>query len=312
MSNGGPTWVDPFSASATREATARILTGMNYRLFYEGVTRRKLIETYRELAELARKFPKNDDAWKQHVRSLVENGTPEDKRLRYWLMGLTKKTAENLGIRVKDYPTVFDQMMSDIEDTPQIDQREASLLLWCGTATLTIRGSQKSKIGKSLERSLARTALTVIGLREEDGDYRLNVGADEEVPRETDAEVRTPRGYVRVEVGLIGKGNSEVISDKVGRMDRNGVILMDILPVRSTAHQTARDRGVRLIQLRNNHPVEELRQHLQNLRVANVQPEAVALEEVEERVMEMPLYAFSPNYDARLKDAITISEAEVR
>ena len=312
MSNGGPTWVDPFSASATREATARILTGMNYRLFYEGVTRRKLIETYRELAELARKFPQNDDAWKQHVRSLVENGTPEDKRLRYWLMGLTKKTAENLGIRVKDYPTVFDQMMSDIEDTPQMDQREASLLLWCGTATLTIRGSQKSKIGKSLERSLARTALTVIGLKEEDGDYRLNVGADEEVPRETDAEVRTPRGYVRVEVGLIGRGNSEVISDKVGRMDRNGVILMDILPARSTAHQTAKDRGVRLIQLRNNHPVEELRQHLQNLRVANVQPEAIALEEVEERVMEMPLYAFSPNYDARLKDGITISETEVQ
>ena len=309
MTNG-PTWVNPFSAVATREATARILTGMNYRLFYEGVTRRKLIETYRELAELARKFPKNDEAWKQHVRVLVEKGTPEDKALRYWLMGLTKKTTENLGIKVEDYPAVFDQMMEDIEGTPQIDQREAALLLWCGTATLTIRGSQKSKIGKSLERSLARAALTSIGLREEDGDFRLNVGADEEVPRETDAEVRTPRGYVRVEVGLIGKGNSEVISDKVGRMNRNGVILMDILPVNSAAYQTARDRGVRLIQLRNNHPVEELRQHLQNLRVANVQPEAIAVEEVEERVMEMPLYAFSPTYDARFKDIITITEKE--
>lgn len=292
MTNG-PTWVNPFSEAATRQATSRILTGMNYRLFYEGVTRRKLIETYRELAELARKFPENDEDWKQHVRSLVEKGTPEDKRLRYWLMGLTKKTAENLGIKVKDYPAVIDQMMDDIEGTPQIDQREATLLLWCGTATLTIRGSQKSKIGKSLERSLARAALTVIGLREEDGDFRLNVGADEEVPRETDAEVRTPRGYVRVEVGLIGKGNSEVISDKVGRMNRNGVILMDILPRKSTAYQTASDRGVRLIQLRNNHPVEELRQHLQNLRVTNVQPEAISVEEVEERVMEMPLYAFS-------------------
>ena len=291
MTNG-PTWVDPFSATAMREATARILTGINYRLFYEGVTRRKLIAMYRELAEIARKFPKNDEAWKQHVKALVENGTPEDKRLRYWLMGLTKKTADNLGIKVKDYPVAFDQMMDAIDATSRSDLRETALLLWCGTATLTIRGSQKSKIGKALERSLARAALTVIGLQEENGDFRLNVGADEEVARETDAEVRTPRGYVRLEVGLIGKGNSEVISDKVGRMDRNGIILMDILPAKSTAYQTAENKGVRLIQLRNNHPVEELRQHLCGLNVTNAQTDPISAEHVQEKVLLLPLAFF--------------------
>lgn len=288
-----PIWVDPFSPRGTREATAKILTGRNYRLFYEDATRRTLIETYQELAKLARKHPKNNDAWKAHVRELVSTGNLEDRRMRQWLIGLTKKTATNLGVQVADYPTVFDDVMADIEAAAEstTDHRELALLLWCGSATLTIRGSRKAKIGKSLEVSIARAALTSIGLREDRGDFRLNVGADEEVDRETDAEVRTPRGFVRLEVGMIGVGNPEVIGDKVGRMDRNGVILMDMIPAKSTAYRTAEHRGVKLIQLRNNHPVEEVRQHLYGLQVP-VQAEGITPDQVEQRVLAMPLSAF--------------------
>lgn len=289
-----PRWVDPFSPSGVREATSKILTGINYRLFFESATRRNLLETYRELAELARQHPNDDDAWKTSIRKLVESGTPEDRRLRYWLIGLTKKTADNLGVKAGDYPSIFDQMMAEIAEFSRLEgkeNREMALLLWCGTATLTIRGSRKSKIGKSLERSIARAALTAIGLKEKN-DFRVSIGAEEEVPRETDAEVRTPRGFLRVEVGLIGRGNSEVISDKVGRMERNGVILTDILPANGTAYRTAENRGVKLIQLRNNHPVEELRQHLAYLEV-NAQEDNISIEEVEKRVLAMPLSAFA-------------------
>lgn len=262
-------------------------------MFYEAATRRTLIETYRELASLAHSHPHDDQAWKDSIRNMVEKGTPEDKRMREWLIGLTKKTADNLGIKAQDYPSVFDEVMSDIEKVASgTERREIALLLWCGTATLTIRGSQKSRIGKSLERSIARAALTVIGLSEENGDFRLNVGADQEIERETDAEIRTPRGYLRMEVGLIGRGNSEVISDKVGRMGRNDVILMDILPAKSTAYQTAENRGVRLIQLRHNNPVEELRQHLDMIPVG-VQQELISSEEVERRILNMPIDTFA-------------------
>lgn len=288
-----PEWVDPFSPQGTREATAKILTGRNYRLFYEDATRRTLIETYRKLAELSRLYPEDNDAWQSHVRELVTTGNLEDRRMRQWLIGLTKKTAQNLGVKVGDYPSVFDDMMADIEAVARSDaeSRELALLLWCGTATLTIRGSQKSKIGKSLEVAIARAALMCIGLREDDGDFRLNVGADQEVDRETDCEIRTPRGSVRMEVGLIGQGNPEVIGDKVGRMDRNGIILMDYLPAKSSAYQTAAIRGVRLIQLRNNHPVEELREHLASLQVP-VQPDSISPEEVERLVSDLPDSAF--------------------
>ena len=109
--------------------------------------------------------------------------------------------------------------------------------------------------------------------------------------RETDAEVRTRRGWLRMEVGLIGEGNSEVISDKVGRMNRNDVILMDMIPVRSSAYDTAKQRGVHLIQLRNMHPVEEVRMHLKELGV-NVAPNQLSPAQVEKRVMGLPLTMF--------------------
>ena len=227
--NPHPEWSDPFSPKGARTIAAKTLTGRNYRLFYEAATRRTLIETYRQLAGLARKHPRNDEKWKARVRQLVEEGTPEDRRMRQWLIGLTKKTADNLGVKVSDYPKMFDEIMTDISAaaSDKLSARDIALLLVVRDATLTIRGSRKSRIGKALERSIARAALTVVGL-DEDEDFRLNVGADREVDRETDCEIRTPRGFVRMEVGLIGRGNSEVIADKVGRMERNGIILLDI------------------------------------------------------------------------------------
>ena len=169
--------------------------------------------------------------------------------------------------------------------------RDTALLLWAGAATLTVRGSQKAKIGKVLERAIARTALTLLGLCETDGDFRLNVQADGEVERETDAEVRTPRGTVRIEVGLIGVGNPEVIGDKINRVGRNGVILFDILPARSSMWENAVGARVKLIQMRNSHPVEDLRQHLKSLGVA-VQDDPVDIHALSELVMELPLTVF--------------------
>ena len=288
-----PQWEDPFSPEGKRNATSKILTGTNFRLFYVGVTRRKLIKTYRELTELARQHPHDDDEWKENIRTMLREGTPEERNLRHWLVGLTKKTADNNGVKTEDYPTVFDQMIADIEEYPSdIKTRDTALLLWSGAATLTIRGSQKAKIGIALEKSLARAALAIIGLSEEEGQFRLNIGADEEVSRQTDAEIQTPRGFMRMEIGLIGKGNPEVIGDKVGRMDRNDVILFDTLSATSAMWDTAEQRGVKLIQLRNNSPVEELRQYLNSLRVP-IQAEPISPDEVEKRVMKMPLEAFA-------------------
>lgn len=138
-----------------------------YNPLFEGATRQTLIDTYRDLANLARQHPSDTAAWRDHIRELVRTGTPEDRRMRLWLIGLAKKTADNLGKRVADYPSVFDEVMACIDATAASDteRRELALMLWCGTATLTIRGSQKSRIGKALERSIAGAALTSLGYK---------------------------------------------------------------------------------------------------------------------------------------------------
>ena len=290
-----PQWVDPFSPQGKRATTAKILTGTNYRLFFEGATRRKLIATYRELAQLARQYPHNDTLWRDNIKKLLREGSSIEKNLRYWLIGLTKKTADNLGIEAAEYPEMFDKLVTDIESSAaDLKLRDTALLLWSGAATLTVRGSQKSKIGKVLEKSIARAALMIIGLIEGNtvGNFQLNLDADEEVMRETDAEITTRRGKIRLEVGLIGKGNPEVIGDKIGRMERNDIILLDILPQGSSMWHTAEQHGVKLIQMRNNHPVEELRKHLLRFSLP-VQDEAISMAEVEQRVMAMPLRDFS-------------------
>ena len=281
-------WEDPLSPEGQREITAKVLTGVNYRLFFEGVTRRKLIKTYRELTELANSEPNDETAWRRRVRKTVEG---KDKQLRFWLVGLAAKTATNLGYKVSDLPRVFDEVMKELDEIDETSVRDTALLLWAGAATLTIRGSQKSTVGKKLEKSIARAALTILGLDESKEDFRLNVEPDAEVSREIDAEIRSPRGWIHVEVGMIGEGNPEVIGDKVGRINRHGVILMDQISADSTAYETASRRGIKLIQLRNNHPIEELRKHLLELKLA-VEEDAISTADVEKRVLEMPLSAF--------------------
>ena len=55
---------------------------------------------------------------------MLQEGTPEEKNLRYWLIGLARKTATNLELKVANYPTVFDQMIDDIEKYPSDIKQE--------------------------------------------------------------------------------------------------------------------------------------------------------------------------------------------
>ena len=253
-----PAWKDPFSAEGLQAASARILTGTNYRLFFDGITRRDLLKAYTELHKISRNYPNDDEKWRASVRELIQQSGGGKDNIRYWLIGLGKKTAQNLGLKVSDYPAVFDMMLEDIANYPShIKTRDIALLMWCGAATLTIRGSLKSKIGKALELSLARSALAVLGLAESD-HFQVNIRADDEVARQMDCEMRTPRGMIRMEIGLIGTGNTEVVGDKVERMGKNDIVLVDTLPPKSSMWKTAESSQVKIIQMRNNNPAGHL------------------------------------------------------
>ena len=275
--------LDPFSPEGIREAVARILEGHNYRLFFEDVTKRRLIAAYRELSKFKLEDQTDDEKWKEAIIEEITSG--DDKNLKYWLLGLTKKTAQNLGVKKAEYPSLFDRMIHEIQSQSEnLGIRDSALLIWAGAATLTVRGSQKAKVGKLLEKGIVRAALTIVGLSESNGDFVLNIMPDQEVDRETDAEVRTRRGTVRIDVGMIGEGNPEVIDDKISRVGRNGVVLFDKLSPNSNAWANGERQNVKMIQMRNSNPVEELRSHLGTLGVGVV-PDEIPINDIADKVL---------------------------
>ncbi|MCY3772310.1 MAG: CfrBI family restriction endonuclease [Gemmatimonadetes bacterium] len=278
---------DPFAPEGIREAVARILEGHNYRLFFEDVTKRRLIAAYRELAKFKMDDQNDDEKWKEAIIEEITRGDDKnsDKNLKFWLLGLTKKTAQNLGVKKAEYPQLFDRMIHEIQSqSSYLGVRDSALLVWAGAATLTVRGSQKARVGKLLEKGVVRAALTIVGLSESNGDFVLNIMPDQEVDRETDAEVRTRRGTVRIDVAMIGEGNPEVIDDKISRVGRNGVVLFDKLSPNSNAWANGERQNVKMIQMRNSDPVEELRSHLGKLGVGVV-PDEIPINDIANKVL---------------------------
>ncbi len=239
---------------------AALFQGYNYRLYTEGQTRNQLLDAYQQLIAVRQCLPADagHTEWMAAVRAALDESGND---LAWWLLGLTNKTAQNLGIRRDERLNYLAEVANHIrevtENAPDVPFDDAMLMLWAGAATLTIRGSRKSTAGKTLERAFLRAGLTILGL-EEGTDFWLNMQRDAEVPREIDVEIASRRGRIRVEMGLIERGNQEVIEDKITRVGTGGMVIFDQIGPRSTARQTAENHQVGFIQIRNNRPLTEI------------------------------------------------------
>lgn len=270
-----------FKGEALRVLTSHVLMGRNYRLITETNTKDKLFLTYLWLLDIVKKAKiEYGSEWKNSLLNelvAAKKLDPQKKNLLFWLLGLTQKTAVNLNVTNADLPQVMTDLVTHVNELfHQInrvdDIDEAWLLMIAGSATLNIRGSDKSKVGKHLEKVIVKAALTIIGLKE-GANFWMNIDRDNEVDRETDAEIETKRGRVRMEVGLIASGNQEVIEDKIGRVGRGGIILFDIVGSKTRIYETAMRNGIELIQIRNNQPLVQLYRHLSQLvRIKLVEP----------------------------------------
>ncbi len=285
-----------FSNRSLRVLVAHILKGRNYRLITERNTKDKLILTYVWLLDIYRNArAKWGEEWKQGLlKDLqgIKRKTTEQNNLQVWLMGLTQKTATNLGVKrnlelhLIETDESVTQMLRQLGRS-QDDIDAAWLLLMGGAATLTIRGSDKSKVGKRVERLLAKSALTILGFTLNE-NFWMNIERDAEVERETDAEVATRRGRLRIEVGLIEAGNQEVIEDKIGRVGQNGIILFDRIGPKSNIHQTAANKQVNLVQIRDGQPLVELHRILSPVAVIDLNVPPTTEEEIDLAVAELP------------------------
>ena len=259
-----PNLYDLNSAEGVRQIVSALFQGYNYRLYTEGQTRNQLLDAYRQLSAIKERLPANAGhaEWMTAIQAELDTAGND---LAWWLLGLTNKTAQNLGIRRGDRFDYLDEVARHIREvvanSPDGSFDDAMLMLWAGAATLTIRGSRKSTAGKTLERAFLRAGLTILGL-EEETDFWLNMQRDAEVPREIDVEIASRRGRIRVEMGLIERGNQEVIEDKITRVGTGGIVIFDQIGPRSNARQTAENYQVGFIQIRNNRPLTEIHDFL--------------------------------------------------
>ena len=255
-----PSLYDLNSVSGLRQIVAALFQGYNYRLYTEGETRSVLLDAYQQLSDLQQRLPDNAsfEEWIEAVRDELGQAGND---LAWWMLGLTNKTAVNLGIRRDERSSFLEEMAQHIkaavENAPAFSFNDAMLMIWAGAATLTIRGSRKSTAGKTLEGAFLRAGLSILGL-EEDTDFWMNMPADDEVRRETDAEISSRRGRIRVEMGLIGQGNQEVIDDKINRVGAGGMVIFDYIGPKSKTWRNAKDQQVCFIQIRNNQPLTEM------------------------------------------------------
>ncbi|MCL5877710.1 MAG: CfrBI family restriction endonuclease [Candidatus Bathyarchaeota archaeon] len=287
---------NPFSASSLRVMMKNLLLGRNYRLLTEQNTRERLFTTYAWLLDI---YDKAHSTYGSNWRSKllddllqIENKTPDKRNLTLWLLGLTKKTCSNLDICPQDYVEFLketiqycDKLFKAIDKEEQID--DAWLLFMAGHATLNIRGSTKSTIGKKLEKSFAKTALTLLGF-EHNKNFWSNIERDEEVEREADAEVASKRGRIRIEMGLISSGNQEVIEDKISRVGPLGIVICDKLGAKSRVYTTAEHGRVKLIQIRNNQPLVELYNYLISKVDIKMQEPPTTEQEIQRRLDALP------------------------
>ena len=255
-----PNLYDLNSAEGVRQIVAALFQGYNYRLYTEGQTRSQLLDAYQRLESIRQRLPEgaSHQEWMAAAQSELDTAGNDPA---WWLLGLTNKTAQNLGIRRDERIDYLDEVARHVRDVVANSDNfafdDGMLMLWAGAATLTIRGSRKSSAGKTLERAFLRAGLTILGL-EEDTDFWLNMQRDAEVPREIDVEIASRRGRIRVEMGLIERGNQEVIEDKITRVGTGGMVIFDQIGPRSNARQTAENHQVCFIQIRNNRPLTEM------------------------------------------------------
>lgn len=290
-----------FSEESMRAMAYHVLMGRNYRLITENNTKSKLALTYLWLSDVVKEAQSEyGDEWKAKiVQDLMDtrHRTDEQKDLLLWLVGLTQKTSKNLGIQNRDLPTVMQELQEYIGDlldkiNRYDDMDKAWLLMMAGSATLNIRGSDKSKVGKVLEGVIIRSILSILGLKE-NVDYWMNIDRDELVERETDCEIRTKRGRIRVEVGLISSGNQEVVEDKISRVGKQGVVLFDKVGTNTRIYNTADSHNVKLIQIRGNQPLVEMYRHLLPLVDITLNEPPELEEKIKEAIYNLPANIFS-------------------
>lgn len=282
---------------AARSVVEGVLLGENVKSRTEPLTRRRLVQVNGALLAMFVSGMRTEKGFMTNVVSYAErqlNGTPpSEKALRWpaqWVLGLTQKQVQNVlrgghAEALAAYKELYEDALADASKKCEesfgpirvrIDQEDGSVVEmgWedlarvfsaVGASTLAVRGSEKSMYGKLFERLVLGSCLSVLGFdlaapgkAPQVGEFWLSDSSDE---RECDATLLVKPGHVaRFDLGFIGKGNPEIVLDKLSRyareVERDGVkhasstiVVVDHVPAGGVTMELAARSSTHVVQM---------------------------------------------------------------
>lgn len=253
LEHSGLDFVENEGIETVRDFTLDVFMGRNFRNATEMITRRRISTLNLGLLQL---YLEGLERWPNFLerlpyvaaRNIELGGMSKGERwLNHWILGLTDKAFQNV---LRDDPDAVEeyaeQYIRTCEKTAEerkddIGELEGEIGLasqsrhdldWktmahlknaVGASTLTIRGSDKSTFGKLFEKLILGPLLHVLDFKYvhsgkvsgQEGVYWLS---STNVHRESDATLVYKDGVAfRFDIGFIGRGNPEIILDKVTR-----------------------------------------------------------------------------------------------
>lgn len=288
--------VNMLGEEGIRDIVKMVFLGGNVRDITEFITQKRLINSYSAMLDLyLKEMNKYVESAKDYANYVVDDliaSKGDAKLLDLWLLGLTKKGLDNI-VRTEEnlinYQYSFAKSMNDavhsmehtygeLSGTIEISGRKTNLnwnILLCmlmamGAQTLTIRGSAKSMNGKTFERLVLGSLLSVMGFQfmtkppkriDKTKKYFWLSNMDKN-EREVDATVVYNGIAISIDIGFIGKGNPEITLDKVTRFnaykqiggishDMSTIIIVDTVGEKSDLFHKADRVNGHVLQMKN-------------------------------------------------------------
>jgi hypothetical protein len=292
----GNNLIETIGIDVIRGVVLDVLTGRNIRSSTESLTRRRVAALNLAMVDLfiqgTAKMPDFVEQLPHIAADILGIANPKaEEWLANWAIGLTGKGVQNV---LRDDRSLLPEYRDSYSGTCEtiIEQSKAKygelsgslhlgtgvqvevnwlmmlyLLNMVGSETLTIRGSEKSLYGKFFEKLVLGALLHVLGfehvpaddLRQLERVFWLSSRSKRD--RESDATILYQPGKgIRIDIGFIGRGNTEISLDKVSRYRREielgnthwhmgTIIVVDRIGPKSGIQELAEDIDGTIVQM---------------------------------------------------------------
>ncbi|MGB1285595.1 MAG: CfrBI family restriction endonuclease [Aggregatilineales bacterium] len=305
----GISLIETIGMDVIRSVVMDVLSGRNIRSSTEILTRRRIATLNLALVDLFFQGTVIDANFVDNLpyiasRILSGKNDKAETWLANWALGLTGKGVQNV-LRddqslIPQYRDTYIQTCKEIVAHTQQQYGDLTgeftlnddsiievnwifltyLLNMIGAETLTVRGSEKSLYGKFFEKLVLGAVLHILGFQHvssenaDETDRVFWLASNSSRGRESDATILYTAGKgIRIDIGFIGRGNTEISLDKVSRYRREieignqqwymgTIIIVDRIGKRSNISTLATEIDGTIIQMSANYWIKRLAQTL--------------------------------------------------